>query len=88
MDSAPQTPVSKRLRTESNEASTVECQSTQGSNDSIVTTSHYCALDLGVLGVLVKEAQGSLKKLKHFASNIPDSKPFSVPHNALSTIRI
>ena len=85
MDSAPQTPVSKRLRTESNEASTVECQSTQGSNDSIVTTSHYCALDLGVL---VKEAQGSLKKLKHFASNIPDSKPFSVPHNALSTIRI
>ena len=59
MDSAPETPVSKRLCTESNEASTIECQSTLG-NDSMVTTSHSCALDLGVM---VKEARGSFEKL-------------------------
>ena len=72
MDSAPETPVSKRLCTESNEASTIECQSTLG-NDSMVTTSHSCALDLGVM---VKEARGSFEKLKHFSSNIPESKRF------------
>ena len=43
MDFAPETPVSKRLRTESNEASTIECQSTLGSNDSLVTTSQLCS---------------------------------------------